>query len=470
MLSPRARLELLVVWQDSVRPFALPEEGDVSIGRADDTQICIDNPSVSRHHAVLSLGARTMIRDLGGTNGVMLHANETGDSVPDTVGLRRLLGESGEVAVGESIMLGGVTLVLRRAATETELAPSSGEPVLHDTRVKALYQEAELAARSNISVLILGESGVGKEVLARAIHRRSARADAPFMGINCAALSGTLLEGELFGYERGAFTGAVQARPGLFEAASSGTVFLDELGELPLETQAKLLRMIEEKAVMRIGSRSLRQIDVRFIGATNRDLEREVHDQRFRADLFYSVNGITLRIPPLRERRSDIEPLAISLLHTLSRQLDRATIPFISPEAMELLRAHSWPGNVRELRNVLERCVVLCGSGTIRPEDLPAPLWHPPTQSGSTEMPRGVALTPAPSSALESPSRSSVPVREELKEFERTRIVEALARCHGNQSEAAKMLGISRRTLVSRLSEFNLPRPRKSGAGGERGE
>jgi transcriptional regulator with PAS, ATPase and Fis domain len=438
------RLELLVVWQDRVRPFPLPEQGEVTIGRAEDNQIRIDNPSVSRHHAVLSVGVQTTIRDLGGTNGVLLHAGDVGGAVPDTVGLTRLLGESGKVAIGESVMLGGVMLVLRRAAAGPDATPAN-QQIACDGPVKALYREAELAARSNISVLILGETGVGKEVLARAIHARSERASAPFMGINCAALSGTLLEGELFGYERGAFTGAVQARPGLFEAAGGGTVFLDELGELPLETQAKLLRIIEERSVMRLGSRTPRPINVRFVCATNRDLEQSVHEECFRADLFYRINGITLRIPPLRERRADIEPLARSLLQALSRQLDRAA-PEISPDAMELLLAHHWPGNVRELRNVLERCVVLCHSGTIRKQDLPEALWQ---QQPRARPPEG------------RDTRSSPPMRQELKELERTRIIEALARCHGNQSAAAKLLGISRRTLVARLSEFNLPRPRK---------
>jgi DNA-binding NtrC family response regulator len=456
-----------------VRTYPLPANTDVRIGRAEDNHVRIDNPSVSRYHAVLRAGPRTTIRDLGGTNGILLHAGEVAGG-PDTLGLKRLLGESADVAVGESIMLGGVTLVIRRAAPLADFSTSTDDQVVHDPRTKALYQDADLAARSTISVLILGESGVGKEVLARYIHARSKRAAAPFMGINCAGLSGTLLEGELFGYERGAFTGAVQARPGLFEAASGGTVFLDELGELPLDTQAKLLRMIEEKAVMRIGARHVRPIDVRFVCATNKNLDEDVRDRKFRPDLFYRVAGITLNVPPLRERPADLEPLIRRFLQQQASQLDRTSPPVISPEALQRLRQYSWPGNVRELRNVLERCVVLRGEGIVRPEDLPPEIYAPPRHTAITS---SVPIS-ATHERASSPDRttqpdrdpyldrsSDSPVREELKQFERNRIIEALARCHGNQSEAAKLLGMSRRTLVARLSEFNLPRPRKGRAG-----
>jgi transcriptional regulator with PAS, ATPase and Fis domain len=232
----------------------------------------------------------------------------------------------------------------------------------------ALYEQAERAARSSISVLVLGETGVGKDVLANAIHRASPRSRGPFLGLNCSAISESMLEAELFGHEKGAFTGAVQARPGLFESASGGTVFLDEIGELPLATQVKLLRVLEDRRVMRVGGRKAIDVDVRFVAATNRDLESACARGAFRSDLYYRLAGLTLTIPPLRERREEIAPLARLFAERSARQLDRAT-PTIPPVAVTQLESYPWPGNVRELRNAMERAVVLAFD-VILPEHL----------------------------------------------------------------------------------------------------
>jgi DNA-binding NtrC family response regulator len=259
--------------------------------------------------------------------------------------------------------------------------------------MRAIYEQAGRAAQSPISVLILGETGVGKEVLARAIHARSPRAKKPFMAMNLAELGEAMLEGELFGYEKGAFTGAVQSRAGLLEAANGGTVFLDEIGELPPAVQVKLLRVLEERAVRRLGERQPRSIDVRFVAATHRDLEAQIREGRFREDLYFRLNGMTLVIPPLRERRDEIEPLARSFAQAACRELNRATTSAVSDEAMTLLKQHAWPGNVRELRNVIDRAMALCTTTLVLPEHLPTHLLAA----------RSAATAAAPAAAEPSP-------------------------------------------------------------------
>jgi transcriptional regulator with PAS, ATPase and Fis domain len=224
-------------------------------------------------------------------------------------------------------------------------------------------------------VLLLGETGVGKEVLAQSIHKLSPRRDAPFLALNCAALTESLLESELFGNERGAFTGAVTARPGLFESAQGGTVFLDELGELPMVIQVKLLRVLEERRVTRVGGRSPISVDVRFIAATNKDLEASIERGTFREDLYYRLAGITLTIPPLRERASEIVPLALRFLRMTAAKMGRSE-PTLSPDARVAMLRYSWPGNVRELRNVIDRALVLAAGDTIELSHMPAKLLH----------------------------------------------------------------------------------------------
>jgi DNA-binding NtrC family response regulator len=323
----------------------------------------------------------------------------------------------------------------------------------------------ERVAGGVINVLIVGETGVGKEVIARTIHEKSPRAKGRLVAINCAALSESLLESELFGYERGAFTGAVQPKVGLLEAAEGGTVFLDEAGEMPLALQAKLLRVLDQREVFRVGSVVPRAIDVRFIAATNRDLAGEIARGRFRQDLFFRLNGIMLAVPPLRERIEEIVPLARVFVAKASRHSGRSE-PRISDEAIALLRAYSWPGNVRELKNVMERAVLLCATDEIRHEHLPAekmvPLLpvrpskvpsHLASAQDDDDMEATTAVRPLPGSG------GGTLQAEGLSE--RDRIRKALDECAGNQTQAARLLGISRGTLIARIQQHEIPRPRK---------
>jgi DNA-binding NtrC family response regulator len=287
-----------------------------------------------------------------------------------------------------------------------------------------LEQAARVAAHRDVTVLIGGETGTGKELLARAIHYHSPRAAAPFIEINCAAIPANLLESELFGHERGAFTGAVAAKPGLFEMAHGGTLFLDEVGHLPLELQAKLLRALESREIRRVGGQAVRKVDVRVIGATHVNLAAAVARKEFREDLFYRLNVVALTLPPLRGREEDIEVLAETFVARLATS-NGLRIPPVSPEVRSALRGHNWPGNVRELRNAIERALVLSPPGTLRLEEL------------------GLNRAVAP----ESESEEHLPFPAELGTIIRASVVLMLKRCGGNKSEAARRLGISRPRL-----------------------
>jgi two-component system, NtrC family, response regulator AtoC len=316
-------------------------------------------------------------------------------------------------------------------------------------------------------------------VLAEQVHRRSPRAAKPFLRLNCAALSESLLESELFGHERGAFTGAHQLKSGLLETAQGGTVFLDEIGELPMTVQVKLLRVLEERQVWRVGGVKPRPIDVRFVAATNRDLETAVTEHKFRQDLYFRLAGVTLHIPPLRERTEEIEPLAREFARQLSRQ---KRPPALSPEVIALMLGYSWPGNIRELRNAIERAVLLAGDGAVMPEHFAVEKMTATisTPISDAPLPRATATRAnAPDSKPPSVQHDTLPptsdqggaaaaalslgerLRRQVQEVERQHIIDALTRCGGNQTRAARELGISRRTLISRLEAYNIPRPLK---------
>jgi two-component system, NtrC family, response regulator AtoC len=545
-------LSVLVLSQSFIAIYALPESGEVTVGRSNSVEIYVDDPLVSRRHAILSATPRPTIRDLGSSNGTCVHGVKlapgvtrelvvgdvvivgsaalliqrgaatmhprkfwdyehfetrlqeecaradrlgsrfsvaclhVGRHVPD-VGVRRILatvlrtsdvvGECGpsayailiidahtdqsrvvldriaaDLAEHEVVASWGIAqfpddgrtgealLAKAQPASEhtgTTLAVAEGR-IVADAITQDLFRVAERIAAGDISVLIIGETGVGKEVMAEEIHRRSPRADRPFLRLNCGALSESLLESELFGHERGAFTNAVAVKPGLFETADGGVVLLDEIGEMPMNLQVKLLRVIEEKQVRRVGGVKSRPLDVRFIAATNRDLEKHAARGLFRQDLYYRLAGATLNIPPLRNRPGDIEPLARSFLLLASRHLGVPAT--ISPEALALLRAYEWPGNIRELRHVIERAVLLAGNTPITPEHLPV-------------------------EKVRSGDRGSTTMSDEADgaddDDDRQSIVEVLTACGGNQSRAAKQLGMSRGALIRRLERYGIIRPRK---------
>jgi DNA-binding NtrC family response regulator len=357
-------------------------------------------------------------------------------------------------------------------------AESGGRPrvdVVAERTMQDLYTLAGRIAHGTISVLILGETGVGKEVLAEKVHKLSPRASKPYLRLNCAALSESLLESELFGHERGAFTGAIGTKQGLLETADGGSVFLDEVGELPHSIQVKLLRVIEERVVLRVGGLKPRPLDVRFISATNRDLEAEITRGGFRQDLYFRLNGATLVIPPLRERPDEITGLAHAFLDSAARQAGLARAPTLSKEVLDELLRYSWPGNIRELRNVIERAVLLSGEHEIQARHLPlekmrvtfATAVTNPLSSASHAAPAfgGFASRPSPTPVPIPPHReSSSPVLRRgpkiSPEEERAQIEAALSACGGNQTRAAKLLGIGRRTLINRVKEFGLARPR----------
>ncbi|HWP34033.1 MAG TPA: sigma-54 dependent transcriptional regulator [Thermodesulfobacteriota bacterium] len=315
---------------------------------------------------------------------------------------------------------------------------------------RAIVQVLELvrkAARAEANILIQGESGTGKELVARAIHANSPRATGAFVPVDCAALPETLLESELFGHERGAFTGAVRTKPGLFEAAHGGTLFLDEIGELPMSLQAKLLRALQERQVRRVGGTRLIPVDVRLVSATNRDLAKEVAGGRFREDLFYRVNVIRIDLPPLRERKGDVALLAYHFLRQYAATRERP-LEGVSPQALERLEAYDWPGNVRELQNVIERACALAEGPQIEVRDLPEPLRHspaPPAAGGPT-----APVTDRPLKVVKA---------EWIRNLERQYLVELLARHGGNISQAARAAGTDRKTIHRLLTKHGITGP-----------
>ncbi len=335
---------------------------------------------------------------------------------------------------------GLVELTVQKALERNELreenralraALPGGKPLVGVSgALRELVEQARKAAESKSTVLLVGESGTGKEVLARSIHAWSPRASRPFIAVNCVALSEELLESELFGHEKGAFTGAHQQKPGKFELANHGTIFLDEVGDIRESLQAKLLRVLQEHEFERVGGTKPIRVDIRIIAATNRNLEEAVKDGRFREDLYYRLNVVRLRLPPLRERREDIPGLAEHFLRKYCAETGK-TIPGISAEAVDLLKAHPWPGNVRELENAVERAVVLGAGGAISRADLGLRTATDGTATRSLEFSVGR-------------------FHENVESFKRNLIRRALERAGGNQTRAAETLGLQR-TYLARL-------------------
>jgi DNA-binding NtrC family response regulator len=302
--------------------------------------------------------------------------------------------------------------------------------------MREIFHTVERVAPTRTTVLLAGESGVGKDMIARAIHQHSPRKNHSFVKINCTAIPENLMESELFGYEKGAFTGATTSKPGKFEQADQGTVFLDEIGDVPGNIQVKLLRILQERQFERLGSNVTRNVDVRVIAATNVDLRAALEEGRFREDLYYRLNVVPISIPPLRERKEDIPFLAMHFVQKLSRDLGTLAKE-ISPSAMDKLVAHAWPGNVRELENTIERSLVLASSEVLQPADI------------RLEPPRNAVAAASQQVPL-------LPEGETLEHWEQMMIREALRRANGNKSQAARMLGLTRNALRYRLSQMGM--------------
>ncbi len=420
---------VLVMNEAGTLTIPLPERASVVIGRGAECDLTVEDESVSRAHARISrIGAILAVEDLGSTNGTKVG------------GHRIAAATRTPIQVGTIIELGQVLVLVRPANGAAPVQPrrAAGAPTgavfVHES-MKELYGLLDIIGPSDVNVLVLGETGVGKDVFAAAVHASSLRGQRPFVRINCAALAESLLEAELFGFEKGAFTGATQAKQGLFEAAEGGTVFLDEVGEMPLTTQAKLLRVVENREVTRVGSVRAMRVDVRIVAATNRDLATLSELGQFRADLYYRLAGVSVVIPPLRRRSSDIAALAAHFLEKCP-----AALPLGLP-VVDALTAHRWPGNVRELKSVLERALLLSRGGPLAVEHL---------RFGSS-----ILNDTAPASTHQ-PVAAPRPgdVREAMRRTERDQIVATVEACGGNHSEAARRLGISRTTLLKRLAAY----------------
>jgi two-component system response regulator AtoC len=463
----KTRLWLTIVDQTESRMMPMPEFGKLRIGRAEDSDIILASPSVSRNHAVIAIKMNAVtIKDMGSANGTRINGKRIAPNGEEAVppGVAVLIGgaslvihqlasapniektgQSGNASFREVIMAGEHIQALRTGKPVEDLAQSPyGKLVVQSVAMQKLFQLVDRVAPGTITVLLIGETGVGKEVVAQAIHERSPRRHRPYLRLNCSAFAENLLESELFGHEAGAFSGARAAKPGLFETADGGTVLLDELGEMPLTIQAKVLRVIETHEVIPLGGTRVRKLDVRFLSATNRDLRERISKGHFREDLYFRLSGVTLEVPPLRARRVEIAPLARQFAAEAATALGRGDVPSLSKESLRFLEEQPWPGNVRELRNCVERAVLLSTSDVLTREDVDPNS----TQSDSRKtqktmeliMPRGI---------------------ESSESSEREKIQEALALCAGNQTRAAALLGIARRTLVKKLALMGIPRPRR---------
>ncbi len=472
-------LTLFVSCQGGVSNVPLRTDKPSVIGRDVTSDIVIPDESVSRKHAVIVPGNPPRLEDLGSTNGTFLLGREIESNV------------SHDFPVGSVAQIGMATVALQRmrspssALGELPTAPPppptmqiDGERVVVDPMMQSLYRALATVGPTTLSVLILGETGTGKEVFAEAVHQRSRRESRPFLKLNCGALPESILESELFGHERGAFTGAVTSKPGLFEAADGGTVFLDEVGELTRATQVKLLRVLETGEVIRIGSVKPKKVDVRLVSATNRNLNQLVASSEFRMDLLFRINGFTVTLPPLRSRPADIPALARHFAARAAMRGGMRTLEF-TKAALDALAQYPWPGNIRELRNVIDRSIALCPPEAVvidvgelllptLEESLvaaPVPVFSDSPMADSAMM-ESVRLRPMKvdvSAAFAREELTQPTLRERLQIFEREQIEQALETSGGHQGRAAQLLGISRRTLFNKMEQLGIRRPRGDG-------
>ncbi len=438
--------ETYVIVADGVRlvAAAIPADRPIVIGRADDADVVVEDAKASRHHARIERrGERVMLVDLGSRNGTKL-----GGAV--------VRSEERVLAPGDVIGIGSATLTIasapgaRRLQTDRPDADATATQradfVVADPAMLEVFRVAERFARSDTAVLVVGETGVGKEVLAARIHEMSPRRHGPFVSLVCAALADTILESELFGHEKGAFTGADRRKIGFLEAAGGGTLLLDELGDIPLATQVKLLRFLETRRLTRLGSTDEIPVDVRIVAATHRDLTRAIREGRFREDLYYRLSACMLKVPPLRERPAEVASLAALFAQRAAAKLGRAA-PTFEPAVLSMLLGYTWPGNIRELRNAIEHAVVMSDGHTVRADALPEAVRSAVGASPKAQSGAGTGVLPA-----------------ELASVERERIERALEEEGHNQTRAAARLGISRRALLYKMAKHRIEsrHPRRS--------
>ena len=426
--QPRPRRYALLVFCDGEAQLqTLAADAAIVVGRDAPSEIVVDDASVSRQHARFVLrDGQVIAEDLDSRNGTFVR----GERIRD-----RRLAPGDEVQVGRARIVLAATHSPEQADGE-ELPASDSEFVIRNARMKQLYEYVDRAARANVPVLILGETGCGKEHVARAVHLRGPRGDGPFVPVNCAAIPSGLVESTLFGHERGAFTGAAARSVGMFERASGGVLFLDEVGELSQGAQAALLRAIETRRICRVGGKSEISVDVRVVAATHCDLAAMIKENAFRQDLYFRLSGVVLEVPPLRERPDEIEPMIDIFLARACREW---ALPArrTTPEARQALVRYHWPGNVRQLRQAVERAGLLAEGDTVRIGDLPDYVAESGTRS------REAAVFP--------PAITDLALDQQLLRYERLLIEEGLRRAGGNRQTAAKLLRIPVRTLFRRM-------------------
>jgi len=409
---------------DLQKTFAIGGK-EVTIGSQQDNYCVLNDPTVSRHHAVIEeAGKGYVLRDVGSTNGTYL--NE--------IRIKEAYLEYGSV-----IGLGNTRLQFVPLEERVEIPPSEedyfGDVFGRSLEMRRIFTMLKKISPSDITVTIEGETGTGKELVARGIHFSSQRARGPFVVIDCGSISKNLMESELFGHEKGAFTGATQTHRGAFEVAHGGTIFIDEIGELGLEMQPKLLRVLEQREVRRVGGNEVFKVDVRVIAATNKDLISEVQKGRFREDLFYRISVVRIHLPSLRERGEDIPLLAQQFARELSGPYGGGGDMAVSAEALEILRHYHWPGNVRELKNIITRAMAMGDGKVLRLRDFITPL--------SSEQ------------RTQAPSLDSL-VGKTLEEIEKAAIAKTLDVHGGNKSAAARVLGIAYSTLYEKIKKYGL--------------
>ena len=412
----------------------------IRIGAAEGNHFVLTDDTVSRRHAEIARTSEGMVlRDLGSTNGTFV----------GPVRIKEVfLGENRTFRVGktemEFVILDEVVDIVAVEATQFE------NIVGQSVDMREMFAVLERVARTELTVMVTGETGTGKELVSRAIHQRSPRREGPFVVFDCGAVARNLIESELFGHERGAFTGAVASRAGVFEQAHGGTIFLDELGELPLELQPALLRVLEQREVKRIGDRRVRNVDVRVIAATNRDLQQRVKEGKFREDLYYRLAVVEVSLPPLRERKEDL-PLLVE--HLLRNASFAHSVRGVTPDVLQLFRQYHWPGNIRELRNTLLRAIPFCEGDLIDLQSLPESLRIDATalsaEAEAKSVPEGLPLPDVELSLREA--------RDQLIDaFERRYLQDLLQRCEGNLSKAARDAGVDRKTISRMLKRHGI--------------